>query len=156
MGRHRKAIAAGAGVALIALAEYAITTPDVARALESVVPAPWAQLVPVLFGGVATVAAVWRASNVVPSVDADTVDPPAPAGDSVPEPVAGPAALAASPPGALPPTRAAGADSVDPIADAAQQRAESIAAWQAQRHLEEPEARTALVQLLPVPAPDFR
>lgn len=94
MGRHRKAIAAGSGVLLIALGEYAITTPDVELALAHVVPAGVAPLVPILFGGLATVLAVWKASNADPAA---SLEPPASSGQdaaaaaAVASPVAAPA-----------------------------------------------------------------
>lgn len=130
MGRHRKAIAASSGVLLIALLEYAATTPDVERALELVVPHGIVPLVPVLFGGLATVAAVWKASNAHQSPPADSVPEPAPTALSPQDVV-------------LTSTVGAGAPILDPPAvPAPPARAE-------------PEARTSLVQLLPPPAPDY-
>jgi hypothetical protein len=150
MGRHRKAIAASSGVLLIALLEYAATTPDVERALELVVPHGVVPLVPVLFGGLATVAAVWKATNAQPSADADSVDPPAPADmaqqqagneSAAPAPMPGPAA--ATPPDGPPPTAGPGALILDPQAPVAPFRDRGA-----------PPA-TSLVQLLPPPAPDY-
>lgn len=150
MGRHRKAIAASSGVLLIALLEYAATTPDVERALELVVPHGIVPLMPVLFGGLATVAAVWKASNARPSPPTDSVEAPAPAivttatADSV-APAPGPAPTALSPQDVvLTSTVGAGAPILDlPAVPAPPARAE-------------PSAETSLVQLLPAPASDYR
>lgn len=138
----RKAIAAGAGILLTGLLEYATTSADVERALDAVVPAGLVPLVPVVIGGAATVLAVYRASNTPTSSVPVTVDEPATPTSMPVGPVSMTAAAAATPP-ATTATAAAVPVSVDP------------APFWTGVPSGEPLAVTSMVELVPLPVRSY-
>lgn len=139
--RNRRTLAAALGVLLIAMLQFAVTSTDLRLFLAAVLPVHLGMLVPVLFGGAATVLAVWRA-GVKPSAPAPTLEPSVPVD---PTPMLVPAPAAATPPDDItPPTAGAGAPSVhlEPLPTPAARAVE-------------PDAATSLVQLLPLPSRAF-
>jgi hypothetical protein len=134
----RKAIAAGAGVILTGVLEWASSATDLEPFLERLVPAPLVPLVPIVLGGVVIVGGVWRAENAAASEPAATVEPSPAASQLAPSPATPePAAPSASPPAAPAATGAAG-----PF-------------W-AGVQAGEPAAATSLVQLLPAPSRSYQ
>lgn len=66
--RYRaKAIIAALGAAVVGLLAWLLTSPDLARTLAEVVPAPWAALVPVVLAYIATTYLVNRVPNRTPT-----------------------------------------------------------------------------------------
>jgi hypothetical protein len=134
----RKAIAGGVGFIVTGLLEVAVYATDLEPWLDRVVPHALVPLVPIVLGGVATVGAIYRASNAPLSEPAATVEP----SPAAPELAAPPATLEQAAPVASPPAAAAATGAAEPF-------------WSGVP-AGEPSAATSLVQLLPAPSRSYQ
>lgn len=70
-----KAILAGLGIAVVGFLGWLVENPDTAKLIQQVVPAPYAQFVPLILAGIAATWLVHRVPNTpapaVPSVEPD-------------------------------------------------------------------------------------
>lgn len=151
LAEYRKAIALGVGLVLTGLLEYAATsTAQIEEALEAVVPAPLVPLVPILVGGLVSLAAVIKAKNDQPvSPASPTIEPPAP---PVPDPVSATEGLSEWPAGTAPTVAADATPPVDETTAATAVEPVSTAGpfWVGVEP-GAPQASTSLVELPPLP-----
>lgn len=73
-----KTIAASVGLAVVGLAEWLVSSPDTAAAIQQVIPAPYTQLVPVILGAVGAVLVHQWPNGAQPSTAAAAIvqEPP--------------------------------------------------------------------------------
>lgn len=69
-----KAILTAVGVILVGFLSWLVQNPDTATAIQQVIPAPYAQFVPVVLAGIAATLLVNRVSNRTPTALTRTTD----------------------------------------------------------------------------------